>query len=167
MAHSGDCRGGKGSNRGSTVNWFHVPPGRRSVAEKLGGLVTLGPGLVAYHTARTPPGFGSPQAVVAAHSYMAPYLASLPPDVPRVLDFQNLEWRSLGAIAGGWSRAAYLRGLQLLMAGLDGWRSGEHHCLSSLPRKSFSLRTRSAPRADKLFIPNVLPRESPARRGNP
>src|SRR3954452_13183996 len=70
--------------REATIEWRCIPPHARRPGRKLLQLMTLTPGLVGYHTASDiePLGSAGADAVVAAQSYMAPYLDGGPPGMP-------------------------------------------------------------------------------------
>jgi polysaccharide biosynthesis protein PslH len=149
--------------RGATIEWRCIPPHARRPGRKLLQLMTLTPGLVGYHTASDiePLGSAGADAVVAAQSYMAPYLDGGPPGMPSVVDFHNLEWRTLAALAGGapGGRALYLRWQAYVMRRFEERAMSRASLSLFATEKEFDFADGAVPRGNKLLVPNALPRK--------
>lgn len=146
--------------RGCVIEWQVVPAHSTSYWEKLRATLSLRPEGVARYPKRAPDASDRLDAAVAAHSYLAHQLASLPGGLVRVIDFHNLEWRHLADIAvfASGPRRAYLRAETLLM------RRFERRAIAATDLSVFASRdelswARSvAAGSDPMFVPSILPR---------
>ncbi|HUA02496.1 MAG TPA: glycosyltransferase [Solirubrobacteraceae bacterium] len=153
--------------RGVTVGWRRVGQQVKSRRRKALDLARLKPGIVGGVSISPPANGSSCQIAVAAHSFLAPQLEALPPHVPRVVDFHNLEWQHMadsaalerpGAGPRGLVRKGYLDAQVRLIRRFERSliRRSDLSLFVSEPEIDWAHRIPA--RGDVLLVPSVLPR---------
>ena len=146
--------------RGATVEWATLPPEVPGRARRAASLASREPAAVrhAKRGGRAPR--GAFDAVVAAHSYMAPHLESAPPGAVRMVDFHNLEWQHLLDVAAlvRPPRSVHLRRQARLMCRFE--RTLVERCPLTLFTTQEELDWAREVHRDgrQLLVPNLLPR---------
>jgi Glycosyl transferases group 1 len=146
--------------RGAEVAWQVFPGATTSTLEKLRGDLQLKPAMLGIYPEGEPAHAGKFDAVVSSHSYLAWHLARFPADVIRVIDFHNLEWRTLA------NAARSVRGLRALHPWLQValMRRYERRAIAGSDLSTFvspeelAWAQSSAADGQVLLVPSVLPR---------
>lgn len=150
-------------DRGARIRWRRIERKLPSRAWKLLRTAALQPGLPAEYPPTEIEQAGV-DAAVCAHSYLAPHFRALSPRIPRIVDFQDLEWRHLEDIraqAGG-ARSAYLAVQVPLIRRFE--RRVVARSSLSLFASSWELdwAEGSAAPGTTMHVPSVLPRATDA-----
>jgi len=147
-------------DRGAEVVWQAFPGVSTSMLAKLRTDVLLRPALLDGYPEGEPARSGDFDAVISSHSYLAWHLQEFPRGIARMIDFHNLEWRTLA------NAAASVRGFRALHPWLQValMRRFERRALrrcdvaSFTSDEEFSWARRLNPPVDLLLVPSVLPR---------
>lgn len=146
--------------RGAQVEWVTRAVTRGSPARKAAGLLRREPEVVRENTRPRLALDGRWDAVIAAHSYMAPHLDGLPPGVRRVVDFHNVEWRVLDALGRGIGgpRGAYKRVQARLMERFERAVLASGAAAAMASEGELAWARAAGARGATVLAPNVLPR---------
>lgn len=148
--------------RGVRIEWRFVEARSASRPTKLRANLALRPTALELYA---PPAAEQPGLIdvaLAAHSYLAPQLASMPPDVARVIDFHNLEWRHLtdsAKLAPG-LRRPYLHAQARLMRRFERRTIASSHLSLFVSNEELDWARSVAPGSRLSLVPSVLPKSA-------
>lgn len=148
--------------RGVSIKWQTIDGHPVSHLAKLQAMIALRPTGIAMRPPRELKLGEGIDFALAAHSYLAPQLASVGNGIPRVIDFHNLEWQHLADSAefARGSRGSYLQIQAALMRRFERRTVADNDLCLFTSVEELGWAGDSTQDEDLMLIPSVLPRQA-------